>query len=92
MMPVVLGERRTKQQMVLYTILTWAMTAIFGAVARMGVIYFAVALLGGAGFTWYALRIARGRGTEGTRAMFRYSTLYLTALFAAMVLDRAVFH
>lgn len=92
MMPVVLGERRTKQQMVLYTILTWAMTAIFGAVARMGVIYFAVALLGGAGFTWYALRIARGRGTEDTRAMFRYSTLYLTALFAAMVLDRAVFH
>lgn len=92
MMPVVRGERETKQQTVLYTLLTWSMSVIFGAVLRMGAIYFAVALVGGAGFTWFALRIARGRGTEGTRAMFRYSTLYLTALFASMVIDRAVFH
>ncbi len=91
MMPVVLGERETKRQTVLYSILTWAVTLIFGAVARMNLIYFGVAFLGGAGFVWCAWRIARGQGTEGTRAMFRYSTLYLAALFAAMVLDRAVF-
>ena len=91
MMPVVLGERETKRQTVLYSILTWAVTVIFGAVARMGAIYFSVALVGGAGFVWFAWRIARGQGTEGTRAMFRYSTLYLAALFAAMILDRAVF-
>ncbi|MSQ30997.1 MAG: protoheme IX farnesyltransferase [Dehalococcoidia bacterium] len=90
MMPVVLGERETKRQTLLYSVLTWAVTVIFGAVARMNVVYFAVALLGGAGFVWCAWRIARGQGTEGTRTMFRYSTLYLAALFAAMVLDRAL--
>lgn len=88
MMPVVLGERETKRQTLLYSILTAAITLIFGAVAVMGIIYFAVALAGGAGFIYTAWRIFRGAGTEGTRLMFRYSTLYLAGLFAAMVADR----
>ena len=91
MMPVVLGERETKRQLVFYAILTWAVTMMFGAAAQMGAIYFAVAILGGAGFMWSAIRIALGRGAEGTRAMFRYSTLYLAVLFATMVVDRLAF-
>jgi len=90
MMPVVLGERETKRQTVFYAAMTWMVTLIFGAAAKLGVIYFAFALLGGAGFMWCAWRIYRGQGIEGTRTMFRYSTLYLAALFASMVLDRAV--
>lgn len=88
MMPVVLGERETKRQTFLYSVLTLAITLIFGTVAAMGLIYFAVATFGGLGFVATAWRITRGEGTEGTRAMFRYSTLYLAALFAAMVADR----
>ncbi|MBM4410006.1 MAG: protoheme IX farnesyltransferase [Chloroflexi bacterium] len=88
MMPVVLGERETKRQTFLYSMLTAAVTLIFGAVATMGAIYFAVAALGGVGFAFAAWRILRGQGLEGTRAMFRYSTLYLAALFGAMVADR----
>ena len=57
-------------------------------VAMLGLIYFATALIGGAGFVWCAVRIYRGQGTEGTRTMFRYSTLYLAALFASMIADR----
>ena len=87
MMPVVLGERETKRQTFLYSVLTAAVTLIFGAVATMGAIYFAVAALGGAGFAFTAWRILRGQGLDGTRAMFRYSTLYLAALFGAMVAD-----
>lgn len=88
MMPVVLGERETKRQMIFYAAMTWMVTLIFGAVGQLGLIYFAVAVLGGAGFLWCSVRIFRGRGTEGTRGMFRYSTLYLAALFASMVADR----
>ena len=88
MMPVVLGERETKRQTFLYSVLTAAVTLIFGAVATMGAIYFAVAALGGLGFVFTAWRIMRGQDLEGTRAMFRYSTLYLAALFGAMVADR----
>lgn len=87
MMPV-MSERETKRQTFLYSILTATVTLIFGAVATMGWIYFAAAALGGAGFVFTAWRIMRGRGLDGTRALFRYSTLYLAALFAAMVADR----
>lgn len=88
MMPVVMGERETKRQTLLYSVLTLLITLIFGTVARMGGIYFAVAALGGIGFVVMSWRIMRGQGTEGTRAMFRYSTSYLALLFAAMVADR----
>ena len=91
MMPVVLGEEETKRQTMLYSGATWMITIVFGAVAHMGVVYLGVAVLGGAGFMYCAARIYRGEGTEGTRAMFRYSTLYLAGLFGAMVLDRAIF-
>lgn len=91
MMPVVLGEEETKRQTMLYSGATWMITIMFGAVAAMGPIYFAVAILGGGGFMYRAARMYRGQGIEGTREMFRYSTLYLAALFASMVLDRAVF-
>lgn len=90
MMPVVLGERETKRQTLLYSVLTLAITLIFGAVAMMGAIYLTVATLGGLGFVGTAWRIMRGQGLEGTQAMFRYSTLYLAALFAAMVADRMI--
>lgn len=91
MLPVIHGERATKQQIVLYSVLTLAVTLIFGAVERMHAIYFAAAILGGIGFVIAAIRIYRGTGIEGTRGMFRYSTLYLAVLFAAMVIDRVTF-
>jgi len=90
MMPVVLGERETKRQTVLYAILTFMVTLIFGAVATLYVLYFAVAILGGAGFVWTAIQVARAQGADATRAMFRYSTLYLAALFLAMVADQLI--
>lgn len=88
MMPVVLGEHETKRQIVLYSIMTAALTLIFGVVAALGVLYLAVAIAGGAGFVWFAVKLYRTSGIDGTRAMFRYSTSYLALLFAAMVADR----
>lgn len=90
MMPVVLGEWETKIETVLYSAATWMITLVFAALAHMNVIYISVAFVGGAGFLWFAVRIYRGTGTQGTRAMFRYSTLYLAALFGAMVADRMI--
>jgi protoheme IX farnesyltransferase len=88
MLPVIHGEGETKRQIVLYSILTAALSVIFGAVAQMGLLYFGVALLGGAGFILYAVRLARAPGADGTRALFRYSTSYLAVLFLSMVADR----
>jgi protoheme IX farnesyltransferase len=91
MMPVVLGERQTKIQTTLYTVLTWAVTLIFGVVMELSALYFAVALIGGAGFLLAGWRVFRSPGATEARQMFRYSTLYLAALFASMVADQALF-
>ncbi len=87
MMPVVLGERETRRQTVLYAVATVMVTLIFGAVATLAWIYFAVAALGGMAFMAAAVAMYRGQGMDGTAPMFRYSTLYLAALFLAMVAD-----
>ena len=60
---------------------------IFGAVAESAWIYFSVATVSGAAFIGASWQMYRGRGMEGTASMFRYSTLYLAALFFAMVAD-----
>ena len=90
MMPVVLGEHETKRQTVLYSVLTFMVTLIFGAASAMGWLYFTVATLGGAGFVWVAVLLARGEGNSAAKPMFRYSTIYLALLFLAMVVDRLV--
>jgi heme o synthase len=90
MMPVVLGERETKRQTVLYSVLTLMVTLIFGAAAALSWFYFAVAVFGGIGFVWVSVRLARAPGNQGAKPMFRYSTLYLGALFFAMVVDSLV--
>jgi len=91
MMPVILGEQETKRQTVLFAVLTFMVTLIFGAVTTLSWLYFAVAIIGGIGFTWTAIVMARSPGTDGTIGMFRYSTSYLALLFIAMVIDNAIF-
>jgi protoheme IX farnesyltransferase len=91
MMPVVGGERYTKVQMLIYTVLLIPLTvmpAVFGA---LGLFYAAVALLLGGRLLWYALRLVRERGITPTAwQMYKYSLLYLALLFVAMGMDRAV--
>lgn len=90
MMPVVLGEHETRRQTLLYAVATVMLTLIFGAVAELAWIYFAAAVVGGVAFIAASLKMYRGRGLEGTKAMFRTSTLYLAALFFAMVGDTLI--
>jgi heme O synthase-like polyprenyltransferase len=66
-------------------VLTAAVTVMFGAAAELNWLYFSVAAVGGAGFIALAWRLLRG-GSE--LPLWRYSTLYLAALFAAMVADQ----
>jgi protoheme IX farnesyltransferase len=91
MLPVVAGERVTKQQMVAYTLTLLPLTlmpALFGA---FGPVYFVAAALLGARLLWYALRLLRERGPSGTAwRMYRYSLIYLALLFVAMGVDRAL--
>ena len=90
MMPVVRGVAATKQQILLYSALTVALTLIFWSVAQLGVIYLAVAVLGGGGFIALAVLLHRSEGDAGAMRLFTYSIVYLAVLFVSMALDEIV--
>jgi len=95
MLPVVRGIAETSRQIGLYTILLVALTAVFGVVARMGVLYLAAATVLGAVFLWRAYVLWRqGAAPEPSTAqairLYRYSITYLTVLFAAVALDTVI--
>jgi heme o synthase len=95
MLPAVASIQRTTTEILAYT---WALVAVslaFGAVAHMGVIYFAVAGVLGAGYLVMAGRLwMRGRAGDATGSdamrLFSYSITYLTVLFVAMAVDVVV--
>jgi protoheme IX farnesyltransferase len=88
MAPNVIGSELTKRQMVVWSSLTLLSSILFTFVASMGWFYFAVAFITGLGFLYISLRLTRQTDSRGARGMFRYSTIYLTLLFAAMVVDQ----
>ncbi|TMB56642.1 MAG: protoheme IX farnesyltransferase [Chloroflexi bacterium] len=88
MLPVVRGEAETARQIVLYTVLLVAVSLLLFPTAGMGLIYLVTALVLGAAFVWYALRVRRD-AADGRAAirLFRFSIGYLTILFAAVAAD-----
>jgi protoheme IX farnesyltransferase len=57
------------------------------ATRMSGAIYLASALALDAIFLWYAVRIYLAYSDRLAQRTFRYSILYLTALFAALLVD-----
>jgi protoheme IX farnesyltransferase len=93
MMPVVSTFKRTAGQIVVYTVLLVAVTVLFAAVGHMGVLYLVSALVLGAVFLFYALRLRQQATPRAAMKLFSYSITYLTLLFAAMAGDVLVrFH
>ena len=91
MLPVVRGEAETARQIVLYTLLLVAVSLLLLPAARMGLIYLVSALVLGAAFVWYALRVQRDAGDgRAVIGLFRYSIGYLTLLFAAVGADALI--
>jgi protoheme IX farnesyltransferase len=91
MLPVTHGVRETTRQIAIYTVLMVALTLIFFAVAKMGLLFLAGALVLGGMFIFQAFAMAR----EGTDAravrIYKFSITYLTALVALIILDVAFF-
>ena len=99
MLPVVAGARKTRQHIMLYTVLLVPLTLVPWAVGLTGPIYGGAAALLGLGFLASAWRVLRDRqdaaGVSLTkdapaRAAFRFSILYLFVLYGAVAVDRWV--
>ena len=87
MLPVTHGVRYTQLMIVLYTVALVGVTLMPYALRMSGLVYLAGALVLGAMFLRYAIQLYREYSDHLARAMFRFSIVYLAALFSALLLD-----
>jgi protoheme IX farnesyltransferase len=87
MLPVTHGKRYTRLQVLLYTLILFAVSLLPYVIRMSGAIYLFCALLLGGIFISYALRIYLRYSDRVAQKTFRYSIVYLAALFAALLVD-----
>ncbi|MDQ3434217.1 MAG: heme o synthase [Actinomycetota bacterium] len=87
MMPVVRGERETRKQILLYSLLLYAVTQLPFCAGGFGGIYLASSVTLGAVFIFGAVRLYRRADRRSALWLYLYSLAYLALLFAAMVAD-----
>ena len=90
MLPVTHGDKFTRLHVLLYTVILTAVTLLPFATRMSGLIYVVAAVALDAVFLYYAIRIYRDYSDRLARTTFRYSILYLTLLFAALLIDHYV--
>jgi heme o synthase len=93
MLPVVAGEKATRRQILLYTLLLVPLSLLPFLLGGAGLVYGIAAGVLGLGFLALALRVGLRHSAEGDRMkperqLFAFSIIYLFALFAALVVDR----
>jgi len=87
MLPITHGLAFTQFQIWLYTIVLVATSMLPFAVRMSGLFYLVSASLLGVIFLWYAWRIYKHYTDLIARKAFRYSIVYLSLLFAALLID-----
>ena len=87
MMPVVHGERETRRQIVLYSLLLYAITQLPFCAGGFGVPYLVASVALGGVFIAFAIQLYRNPSRQAALRLYLYSLLYLALLFGAMVVD-----
>jgi protoheme IX farnesyltransferase len=87
MLPVTHGEAVTKSFIVYYTILLIIVTLLPYLTGMSGPLYLLSAVLLGAGFLHYALRLKFAADADAAMRTFSYSISYLMALFLFLLID-----
>src|SRR3954462_9002533 len=90
MLPVVRGEAETRRQILLYTILLYAVTQLPFCAGGFGAIYLVASLVLGAAFIGGAVLLGRGAARRTALRLYLFSLAYLALLFAAMVADAKI--
>jgi heme o synthase len=87
MLPVVKGERETRRQIVLYTLLLYAVTQLPFCAGEFGGIYLVSSIVLGLAFVTGAVLLFRRADRRTALRLYLFSMAYLALLFAAMVAD-----
>ena len=87
MLPNTHGEEFTRLQILLYTIVLFGVSLLPYAVGMSGMVYLLSAIVLDLIFLGYAWKIYRAYSDELARRAFRFSIVYLSLLFAALLVD-----
>ncbi len=94
MLPNVAGPDATRLQILLYTIVLVAVAIAPWPLGYFSAVYGVTSVILGAGMMWYAIRVYRDRtgsaALRATRGLFKFSILYLFALFAVLLCEVVV--
>lgn len=90
MLPVTHGEQYTKIQIVLYTLMLLAVSFLPFATGMLNLFYLVGAAVLGLGFLYYSVAMF-GQSKDSGMDAFRYSIIYLMALFGIMLIDHYAF-
>jgi protoheme IX farnesyltransferase len=90
MLPVTHGDKFTRLHVLLYTLILCAITLMPYATKMSGLIYLVSAVILGAVFLYYAVKIYLDYSDQLARKTFRFSIFYLTVLFSALLVDHYV--
>ena len=88
MLPVVRGEAETRRQILLYTVLLYAVTQLPFCAGAFGVEYLVASMTLGAAFIYFAVRLLRSAERRWALRTYLFSLAYLALLFLAMPLDQ----
>jgi len=87
MMPVVRGERETRRQILLYTLLLYAVSQLPFCAGKLGAAYLVGSILLGLAFIAGAFLLNRRADRRTALRLYLFSLAYLALLFGTMVAD-----
>jgi protoheme IX farnesyltransferase len=87
MLPVVRGEQETRRQILLYSLLLYAVSQLPFCAGAFGAVYLVSSIPLGLAFVAGAVLLYRRADRRTALRLYLFSMLYLALLFASMVLD-----
>jgi heme o synthase len=90
MLPVVRGDKFTKQQMILYTVVTVLISLLPCYVGMSGIFYMISAMVLGGIFLFYTILLYKDEKNIIAPKLFGYSIIYLFLLFITLVIDNFI--
>lgn len=90
MLPVVAGDKRTRLEIFVYTLILIPLTLAPALIKAGGKTYFIGGAILGAIFIWQAIALLRKKTDRSAYALFGYSIVYLLALFVILMIGSVV--
>ena len=90
MLPVIAGERQTKIQMLIYTLIVFPLSLMPAVIGTAGPIYLTGATILSGLFVICAIRVLLDKTHRTARQMFGFSILYLTLILCLLLADWTV--